>query len=104
MMLVAHWHVYADEDADLEIEFTDEVVESGGDDMQPEEEGPVRALLGVQTTDDEEQSEASEDVSSEEFADTDGMADGPLAGDEVEIASRRETVALVTAVFSIPQC
>lgn len=99
---------HADEDSGLdEAEFTNEALESGGDDMQPEEEGPVRALLGVQTADDEEQPEAAEDLSPERFADAeqpDIMADDQLEGDEVAAAVRRKTVALVTAVFSIAQC
>jgi hypothetical protein len=100
---------HADEDGGLdETAFSDEAVEGGRDDMQPEEEGPVRALLGVQTADVEEQPEAVEDMSPEEFADAEqpgSMADGlQLAEDEVETAARQETVALVTAVYSISQC
>jgi hypothetical protein len=108
MLYVAHSRAHADEDAGLdEAEFSDEAVEGGGDDMHPEEEGPVRALLGLQTADDEEQPEAIEDASHEEFADAeqpDGMGDDQLEGHEVAAAVRRETIALVTAVFSIAQC
>ena len=75
--------------------------------MQLEEEGPVRALLGVQTADDEEQPQAVEDMAPEGFGGAerlDSVADGQLAGDEAETDVRRETVALVTALYSIAQC
>jgi hypothetical protein len=96
-----------DEEEVLETEVSDEAVEGGGADIQPEGEGPVRALLGLWTADDEEQPEAIEDTTPEEFADAeqpDGMAAGQLAGDEVETVVRRKTVALVTAVYSTSQC
>ena len=99
---------HADEDAGLdEAGFSVEGVEGGGDDMQLEEEGPVRALLGVQTAYNAEQPQAVEDMPSEDVAGADeqldDVTDGQLAGDEAETVVRRETVALVTALYTITQ-